>query len=57
MKNKGSRIASEIIQDMRREEYFKKKYKRNVCMIDNKKQCDKCKYQNYCEDVEENNEV
>lgn len=47
---KGSRIASEIIADMKREEYFKKKAIRNQCIVDKKKQCDICKYQEICEE-------
>lgn len=57
MKRKGSIIAREIIQDMKREEYFKKKAKRNVCIINNKRQCDKCKFNEVCEDVNIKNEI
>lgn len=49
---RGSILAGQIINEMRREEYYKKKAKRNVCLIDNKKQCDICKYQDICEDKE-----
>lgn len=47
---KGSIIASEIIADWKREEYYKKKTMRNKCIVDSKKQCDKCKYKDICEE-------
>ena len=53
MKRKGSRLADEIIQDINREKYFKQKVVRQKCLVDNKKQCDACKYRYNCEDVEE----
>lgn len=52
MKNKGSIIAGEIIADWKREEYYKKKAKRNKCIVDAKKQCNICKYKEICEDKE-----
>lgn len=50
MRRKGSSIAAEIIADLKREEYFKKKIKRNKCIVDSKKQCNICKYREACED-------
>lgn len=50
---KGSRIADEIINDMKREESFKKKAIRNQCLVNKKKQCDKCRYQDICLEREE----
>ena len=50
MKRKGSIIAAEIIEEWKREEYFKKRIKQNKCIIDSKKQCDICKYREACED-------
>ena len=53
MIEKGSSIAAEIIADMKREEIFKKKYKRKEsCLVYDKKQCDNCNYIQYCEDKE-----
>lgn len=47
----GSKIAAQIVAEMKIEEMFRKKYKRNEkCILDNKKQCDKCKYIEFCED-------
>ena len=54
MKRKGSLIAAEIIEEMKREEYFKKRIKQNKCIIDSKKQCDICKYRAACEDNNSN---
>lgn len=45
---KGSRIADEIIQDWKREYYFKKKAIRNECIVNKKKQCKECRYQDIC---------
>lgn len=50
MKRKGSTIAAEIIADWKREEYYKKRIKRNKCIVDSKKQCDICKYKEICEE-------
>lgn len=50
MKRKGSTIAAEIIADWKREEYYKKRVKRNQCIVDSKKQCDICKYKEICEE-------
>lgn len=47
----GSKIAEQIIRDLRREQYYKNK-KRAKCVVDKKKQCTICKYQKICEDVE-----
>ena len=54
MKRKGSIIAAEIIEEMKREEYYKKRIKQNKCIIDSKKQCDICKYREACEDNNSN---
>lgn len=54
---KGSIIASQIINDMKKEEYYKRKVQRNKCVIDSKKQCDICKYQYICENCEVKDEV
>lgn len=54
---RGSIIASQIIDDWKREKYFKQKAIRNQCIVDKKKQCNECKYKDICEDVEVNNEV
>lgn len=48
---RGSRIAGNILSDMRREEYFKKNAIRNKCILDNKKNCKECKYQEICENA------
>lgn len=54
---RGSIIAAQIIQEQRREEAYRNKAIRMQCIIDNKKQCDKCKYKGVCEDVEVNDEI
>lgn len=51
MSNKGSMIASMIEADIRREQHWKNK-KRAKCVVDEKKQCTKCKFQKICEDAE-----
>lgn len=48
---RGSYIAESIIRDMQRDKYYKDK-KRAKCIVDNKKQCNVCKYQKICEDAE-----
>ena len=53
---KGGRTAAIIAAEMRREKYFKNK-KRAKCIIDEKKQCEICKYQKICEDAEVKNEL
>lgn len=50
MRKKGSTIAAEIIADWKREEYYKKKAIRNKCIVDDKKQCNICKYREICEE-------
>lgn len=51
MRERGSIIAAEIVADMKREEIFKKKYRRNKgCLLHEEKQCDNCKYRQFCED-------
>lgn len=49
---KGSRLADKIIQEQRREESFRKLVIRKECIINNKKQCDKCRYIDICENKE-----
>ena len=49
---RGSRIASMIESEMRREKFYKNKVKRQKCCIDKEKQCDKCEYFCICEDKE-----
>ena len=44
--------ASYVISEMKKEEYYKKKAQRQKCIIDNEKQCNKCKYEEVCEDNE-----
>lgn len=53
---KGSKIASMIESEMRREKFYKNKLKRRKCSIDKEKQCDKCGFFSICENREENNE-
>ena len=47
---RGSRIAYEIESELKREKYFKQKAIRNKCIVDNKKQCNECKYKEICEE-------
>ncbi len=42
MRSEGSRIAAEIIEEWKREEYYKKKNKNIECIIDREKQCSIC---------------
>lgn len=49
---RGSRIASIIDSEYRREQFYKNKVARNKCLIDNLKKCDECKYKEICEDRE-----
>ena len=44
---KGSSIAGEIIQDWKREKYYKRKAIREKCKD---KQCSTCKYRDICEE-------
>lgn len=44
--------ASYVISEMKKEEYYKKKVQRQKCIVDNEKQCNKCKYEEVCEDKE-----
>lgn len=48
----GSTLASYIDEEYRKRKSFEKK-KRQECIIDNNKQCNKCKYENICLDKEE----
>lgn len=50
---RGSILAGRIESDLKREKYFKQKAIRNQCIIDNKKQCNECKYNEICEEVDE----
>ena len=50
---KGSRIADEIIADMKREEFFKQRAIRNRCIKNKEKKCNECHYRNICKDKEE----
>lgn len=52
---KGSRIASMIESEMRREKVYRNKAKKKYC-ADREKQCDKCGFFSICENREENNE-
>ena len=54
---KGSRLAYEIEEDLKREEAFKKKAIRQKCIVDNKKQCNICGYRDICENIEVSNEI
>ena len=49
---KRSIIADEIVNEWKREKYFKEiaKRKKLECKIDKQMQCDKCNYQDICED-------
>lgn len=52
MKYKGSMIASEIVQDWQRENYYRKlkEQKSKIkCRLDEKMQCDKCKFKDNCD--------
>lgn len=44
-----SYIADQIVSEMRKEKYFKKKERNKQCTIDKKMQCSTCKYQYICE--------
>lgn len=49
---RSSRLADRIIQEQRREASFRKSAIRKECIVDNKKQCDKCRYIDICENKE-----
>lgn len=49
---RGSKIASMIESEMRREKYYKSKFKRQKCVIKKEKQCEKCEYLGVCENEE-----
>lgn len=51
---RGSFIAAQIIDEMKREQYYKKKVQREKCKD---KECSECKYQDICDDAEVNNEI
>lgn len=44
---KGSILASEIDREYKIRKIYEKK-KRQQCILNNKKQCDKCKYEDVC---------
>lgn len=49
---KESRIAAQIESDLKREKFYKEKVVRMKCIVDQKKQCDICKYKGICEEKE-----
>nr|DAF33174.1 MAG TPA: hypothetical protein [Caudoviricetes sp.] len=49
---RGSIIANYIDNEYRRRKFYENK-KRQKCIVDEKRQCDKCKYFNICEDKDE----
>ena len=49
---KNSYIATAIDSEYRRKKYYSEKVKRQTCIIDKEKQCDKCKYKGICKDNE-----
>ena len=53
---KGSILAEYIMNDYRKQKYYKDK-KRTKCIIDKQKQCNKCKYAEICEDMEIKDEI
>ena len=50
MREKGSFIAGQIMQEYYRKKYYSEKFKRQKCK---EIECDKCKYEEICEDSEE----
>lgn len=50
---KGSFIARQIDNDLKKEKYYKEKVRRKKCIVDKKKQCDTCNYYEICEEKEE----
>ena len=54
---RGGKNASYVLSEMRKDEYYRKKAIRQKCIVDNEKQCDKCKYIEICEDKEIKDEV
>lgn len=50
---KGSIIASQIVNEMKRAEVFRKKAVRQQCIVDKKKQCNICGYKDICDNVED----
>ena len=46
---KGSYIAFEIDKEYKREQIFKKRA-RQQCVVDKEKQCDRCNYNEVCEE-------
>ena len=55
MRRKGSRLAAEIISDIKREEFFKKRAIRNRCIKNKEKKCNECNYKNTCKERVEQN--
>lgn len=56
---RGGWNASLIINEMKREEYYKKRAKRNKCMENGKLKCDYCADREICqgENIEEQNSL
>lgn len=46
---RGSRIAKQIEEDIRREEYLKRKARKQQCILKQKQDCSECKYKDNCE--------
>lgn len=53
---RGSIIANYIDSEYRRRKFYENK-KRQKCIVDEKRQCEKCKYLNICEDKDEYEDV
>lgn len=51
MRRRGSKIANDIDEAYRREQYYKQKAKREKCKD---KECGDCKYQRICESSDVN---
>ena len=54
---KGSILAGYIMSDYRKEKIYKNKKERAKCIVDNQKQCDRCKYIDICENKEIEDEI
>lgn len=48
----ASQIADEIVREYKLKKYYENK-KRKKCILDEKKQCDKCNYSKICIEKEE----
>ncbi len=51
-----SQTTDEIVREYKLKKYYTNK-KRKQCIVDEKKQCDKCNYSEICENAEVDNEV